>query len=91
VGSNEEIDVEVHDHLMKEGDIYLLCSDGLTDMLDHVQIQLVLRELGDDLNVCCKTLVELANQQGGLDNISVVLLRIKELQERGFMEYIFAS
>lgn len=91
VGSSDEIDVEVHDHQMLDNDIYMLCSDGLTDMLDHVQVQLVMRELGNDLETCCKTLVYLANRQGGLDNISVVLFRVKELHARRFMEYIFAS
>ncbi|MBC3880843.1 Stp1/IreP family PP2C-type Ser/Thr phosphatase [Undibacterium sp. LX40W] len=91
VGSSDDIDVEVHDHAMQANDVYMLCSDGLTDMLDHIQIQLVLRELGNDLDTCCKTLVYLANRQGGLDNISVVLFRVKELHERRFMEYIFAS
>lgn len=91
VGSGDEIDVEVHDHDMRLNDVFMLCSDGLTDMLDQTQIQLVLRELGNDLDTCCKTLVYLANRQGGLDNISVVLFRVKELHERRFMEYIFAS
>jgi len=91
VGSHDEIDVEVHEHQMKEGDIYLLCSDGLSDMLDQIHMQSVLREQANDLDTCCKTLVYLANRQGGLDNISVVLIRVKELQERRFMEYIFAS
>ena len=91
VGSSDEIDVEVHEHDMQPDDLYMLCSDGLTDMLDHAQIQLILRELANDLDTCCKTLVYLANRQGGLDNISVVLFRVKELHERRFMEYIFAS
>lgn len=91
VGSHEEIEVEVHDHQMKVGDIFVLCSDGLSDMLDQIDIQTVLRDQGNDLDTCCKTLVYLANRQGGFDNISVVLMRVKELHERGFMEYIFAS
>lgn len=91
VGSHEDIEVEVHDHVMKQGDIFVLCSDGLSDMLDQIHIQTVLRDQSVDLETCCKTLVYLANRQGGFDNISVVLIRVKELHERGFMEYIFAS
>lgn len=91
VGSNDEIEVEVHEHAMRVGDIFVLCSDGLSDMLDQIHIQTVLREQSEDLDTCCKTLVYLANRQGGFDNISVVLIRVKELHERGFMEYIFAS
>ena len=81
----------MHDHQMKTGDIFVLCSDGLSDMLDQIDIQTVLRDQGQDLDISCKTLVYLANRQGGFDNISVVLMRVKELHERRFMEYIFAS
>ncbi len=91
VGSHEEVEVEVREHQMQEGDIYMLCSDGLTDMLDQLQLQQVLRELGHDLQMCCDTLIYLANRHGGLDNISVVLFRVNQLHERSLMEYIFAS
>lgn len=91
VGSADEIEVEIHDHAMQVGDIYMLCSDGLSDMLDHLHLQQVLREQASDLDMCCKTLVYMANRNGGVDNISVVLIRVTELHERGFMEYIFAS
>ena len=91
VGSHDEIEVEIHDHLMEVGDVYLLCSDGLTDMLDRGQIQLALQQHSADLHNCCQMLVALANAQGGLDNISVVLCRVKELQERSLIEYIFTS
>ncbi|MBY0574635.1 MAG: Stp1/IreP family PP2C-type Ser/Thr phosphatase [Undibacterium sp.] len=91
IGSHMDIEVEVHDHQLQEGDIYLLCSDGLSDMLELQQMQLALQELSGDLDMCCKTLVYLANRQGGLDNISIILFRVKKLHERGLMEYIFAS
>lgn len=91
VGSSDEIEVEIHHHQMKQGDVYLLCSDGLSDMLDHLHIQQVLRDQVQDLELCCKTLVYMANRNGGVDNISVVLIRVVELHERSFIEYIFAS
>ncbi len=91
VGSSDDIEVEIHDYQMKQGDVYLLCSDGLSDMLDHLHMQQVLRDQVQDLEMCCKTLVYMANRNGGVDNISVVLIRVVELHERSFMEYIFAS
>lgn len=91
VGAQENIEVEIHDHQLEEGDLYLLCSDGLTDMVKYDQIQQILRRHPDQLDLCCKALVACANMNGGRDNISVILLKVHELQQRSLMEYIFAS
>lgn len=91
VGTYDEIDVEIHHHAMQEDDIYLLCSDGLSDMLNQAQIQLILQQESKNLQNCCEILVKNANERGGFDNISVILFKVKELQERSLMEAIFAS
>lgn len=70
-------DVEI-DHQMQvplPGDILLLCSDGLTTMLEDNLIEHVLRRRGDDIDGAVEELVRLANDAGGLDNVSVILLR----------------
>lgn len=59
------------------GDIFLLCSDGLPDMLEEKEIQQVLSEAGNDLPATAQRLVKMANDYGGLDNISVVLVRVR--------------
>jgi len=59
----------------EEGDIYLLCSDGLSDMVSDELISNQIKECGKDLDMMAKRLVALACQAGGRDNISVILAR----------------
>ena len=58
------------------GDVYLLCSDGLCDMVEDPAIAEVVRA-EQNLDDCCVRLVELANKNGGADNISVALARVE--------------
>ena len=57
------------------GEIYLLCSDGLNDMVDDEEIHLTLSKYSADLVEAAQELVRLANEKGGKDNVSVVLVR----------------
>ena len=57
------------------GDLFLLCSDGLTDMIPDEQIRDILAS-GDDINKKANVLVEKAKEAGGNDNITVVLAEI---------------
>ena len=63
----------------QKNDIFLLCSDGLTDMVQDESIKLTLKEQRDDLEKSGSELVEKALSGGGKDNISIVLLKINEL------------
>lgn len=74
LGIDTDVDLEVHDHEALPDDIFLLCSDGLSDMLDDGQIEAVLAG-GDPLAVKASTLIDHANKNGGKDNISVILMR----------------
>ncbi|RJG03828.1 Stp1/IreP family PP2C-type Ser/Thr phosphatase [Noviherbaspirillum sedimenti] len=76
VGVDHEVDIEVHEHITKPGDIYLLCSDGLSDMLSHEEITATLKDFGADLESACGTLIQRANMHGGKDNISVILAKV---------------
>ena len=74
VGVEDTVLLETHQHEVQPGDIYLMCSDGLSDMLDDATIgQLLLTH--DSLSAACQALVDAANDAGGKDNISVVLVR----------------
>jgi len=75
-GSNET--AEIVDADAAPEDIFLLCSDGLNDMVDDADIELALAELGCNLDLAATTLVEMANDNGGQDNISVLLARVDE-------------
>ena len=70
----EEIEMHTHDTLV--GDVYLLCSDGLTDMVDDEVIQLKLTPLKANLQLAAQQLVDAANEAGGRDNISVIVVRV---------------
>ena len=56
-------------------DIYLLCSDGLSDLVEDEEIHSTLREYGANLQEAAENLVQMANDKGGKDNISVILAR----------------
>ena len=65
-------------HDVKPGDVYLLCSDGLNDMVDDADIELTLSSLSSNLPLAATQLIQMANDAGGRDNISVVLVKIKK-------------
>jgi protein phosphatase len=76
VGIDPEVDTEIHTHEVVAGDVYLLCSDGLSDMVVDDDIHATLGTLQANLPLAAKQLVQLANDSGGRDNISVILVRV---------------
>lgn len=83
LGIEDEIELEVHDHEAQLGDIFLLCSDGLTDMLDDAKIAehlAVSRPLGETASA----LVDAANEAGGRDNVSALLVQVGAPQPAGW-------
>ena len=75
LGIGENVEVDVKEEAALPGDIYLLCSDGLNDMVDDKEIRLTLSKYSGNLEEEAHELVRLANESGGKDNISVVLAR----------------
>lgn len=75
LGVEGTILVELHEEVVRPEDIYLLCSDGLTDMVSDEKIYLTLNEFRANLNKATEKLIEAANKNGGEDNISVVLVK----------------
>ena len=78
VGTDPDVDVDAFTFAAEAGDVYLLCSDGLTDMLDDGGIRTVFEEHPDDLRAAAKGLVTAANRVGGDDNITVVCFAMDE-------------
>ena len=74
VGIEPEVEVEITEELLLEGDTLLLCSDGLTRDLSDRQIALVLGD-SEDVQQSADQLVNLANEAGGGDNITAIVLR----------------
>jgi protein phosphatase len=77
LGGDAEVEVDVREWKVAPGDLFLLCSDGLTTMLNDHDILDRLRGI-ERLEDACGRLVRDANSRGGYDNVSVVLVRIEE-------------
>lgn len=75
VGIEEDLEVDVFSCNVQSGDLFLLCTDGLTDMAQEEQISELLLQ-SNSLEVKTEQLVNLANQEGGRDNIAVVLVEV---------------
>lgn len=86
LGIDPEVETEIHTHEVQEGDIYLLCSDGLNDMIEDEEIQMTLIALRSNLDLTAQQLVQAANDAGGRDNVSVMLVKVLKSfpVERGF-------
>jgi PPM family protein phosphatase len=77
LGVRPEVEFEVAVHDLLAGDIVLLCSDGLTNMLDDQAILEIVARDDEHLEKTCDELVAAANARGGRDNISALLLRYR--------------
>jgi PPM family protein phosphatase len=75
VGFEEEVQVDVMGLLSEPGDVFILCSDGLANMMEDTEILEVVRHV--PLVDVPKTLVDLANERGGDDNITVVAVQVQ--------------
>ncbi len=75
LGAQDDVDFEVNSHELNDGDVLLLCSDGLTNMISDQRILEIVTKGSGSLKDACETLVSEANAQGGRDNISAVLAR----------------
>ena len=77
LGPEPDVEVDTYTVTAKDGDIYMLCSDGLTGMVSDDELGSILRS-AKKLDDAAETLVRAANQNGGRDNITVVLFRLGE-------------
>jgi len=75
LGVREEVEIDIHEHELRSGDVLLLCSDGLTGMVPESEITDILMQ-DHDAQSAAERLVASANEHGGEDNVSVIVLRI---------------
>ena len=80
LGTTAEVDIDFFDETIEEGDVILMCSDGLTNMVEDSVIEAVLKE---DLTIEEKTqkLINTANKNGGKDNIAVIIIEPGTIKE----------
>jgi serine/threonine protein phosphatase PrpC len=75
VGARDSIDLDALEHKLQDGDVVMLCSDGLHGMLNDQRLASLLLPVPDSLEEATARLIDAANEAGGKDNVTVVLLR----------------
>lgn len=82
LGMQEQVQVDISSTDVQVGDVYLLCSDGLNGMIEDDEISDLLSDNQEDVEVCARTLVDSANENGGDDNITVVVVRVVDSEAK---------
>ena len=81
LGLKESVDVDLTEEPARPGDVLLLCSDGLSDLLDDEDMLVAVRDHAGDLDQACQALVDRANAKGGDDNITVLVVQAQAANE----------
>ncbi len=76
LGVEPSVEVEIQEVPAQKGEVYVLCSDGLSDMIEDEDIHLTINTFGDNLDTVARQLIQLANDNGGRDNISVLMAHV---------------
>ena len=76
LGVEDNVAVDLIEDTLEVGDVLLLCSDGLNDMIDDEMIRLTLSKYADNVERAAKELIKLALENGGKDNVTVALVRV---------------
>jgi protein phosphatase len=74
IGANVMVHAQEED--LQSGDVFLLCTDGLSDLVEESDIELIVDSLKTNLSLAASHLAQLANDNGGYDNITVALVRV---------------
>ena len=82
LGVDPTVTPDISEHVIQDDDIYLLCSDGLNDVLADGDIEMMLIEHRRQLEDAVQHMIDTANERGGPDNISVILIRANRGFER---------
>jgi protein phosphatase len=90
LGVEPTVEVEIQEDVVQKGDRYIICSDGLSDMVEDADIHLTVNTFGANLDTVAKQLIQLANDNGGRDNVSVLMAQVMESfpARRGVMDKV---
>ena len=78
LGTDPDVDVDTFIIDARPGDVFLICSDGLSSMIDMTTIEQIMRQYRTDLPAASKALIQAANRSGGEDNITAVLFAVED-------------
>jgi PPM family protein phosphatase len=81
LGPDAEVDIDLHSHQVRNGDVFLICSDGLTSMVREDRVRQIMVD-SSSLDDAAGALIEEANRRGGRDNITVVMFRVASDADR---------
>ena len=78
VGIDKTVDPDIFSYRIRPGSCAVLCSDGLTNHVEPSEIRVIVNEIGNSVDIqgACETLIDCANDRGGLDNITAVILSV---------------
>lgn len=77
LGVDSQVEIEINHYKTEINDTYLLCSDGLSDMLSTDEMTEILQTPNASLETICNTLIDKANANGGRDNVSAILIKVQ--------------
>jgi len=91
LGVEPDVEPDIVEDITQPGDMYMMCSDGLTDVVPDEAIRLTMTQDANDMRKIASQLVQLANDAGGPDNISVILIRVNKSYHRkqGLLSKLF--
>ncbi|MEJ0039457.1 MAG: Stp1/IreP family PP2C-type Ser/Thr phosphatase [Gammaproteobacteria bacterium] len=91
LGVEPNVEVELQEATVQKGDVYVLCSDGLSDMVEDDDIHLTISTFSANLDTVAKQLIQLANDNGGRDNVSAVMAQVIDAfpANKGIVDKIF--
>jgi protein phosphatase len=78
LGASPDVEPEIHDYDVRAGDLLVLCSDGLTEMVTHYEIGGLISACAPDVDEAARRLVDMANEAGGRDNVSVIVVNVRD-------------
>jgi len=92
LGVDAGVEADIVEDIVFDGDFYLMCSDGLTDVVSDEVIQHTLSQLHNNLSAAARKLIDLANDAGGPDNISVILIKAPDAKAKaGFFSRLLGK
>jgi len=86
LGVRENVDIDYRLMKVTPGDKFILCSDGLCGYADDEEIFMAIKRVRDDNNKIVENLVQLANDRGGADNVTVIVVEVVDIKESGLPE-----
>ena len=94
LGNHPQVTAHVQEEELCSGDVYLLCTDGLTDLVDEKDIEQIVDALKTNLPLTASHLVQLANDCGGYDNVTIALIRVLDtpppaIPEKSLLQRLF--